>query len=101
MINIFMGSGIDCFREMRLAQNWARDAGFMFACMSGLPTHRFQRPKQINQVRAKWCLLSNQTPYIGTCGMRDSREKELGMRDQDPPSRPCLRNLVLARCTSP
>ena len=25
------------------------------------------------------------------CGMRDSRKKGPGMRDQDPPSRPCLR----------
>ena len=24
-------------REARLAKNWARDAGFMFACLSGMP----------------------------------------------------------------
>ena len=35
------------------------------------------------------------------CGMRDSHEKGWGMRSQDPLSRPCLSNLVLARCTSP
>ena len=32
-------------REAGLAKNWARDAGFMFACLSGMPytvtTHRF------------------------------------------------------------
>ena len=32
-------------REAGLVQNWARDAGFMFACLSGMPetvtTHRF------------------------------------------------------------
>ena len=32
-------------REPGLAKNWARDAGFMFACLSGMPetvtTHRF------------------------------------------------------------
>ena len=32
-------------QEARLAKNWARDAGFMFACLSGMPetvtTHRF------------------------------------------------------------
>ena len=32
-------------QESRLAKNWARDAGFMFACLSGMPetvtTHRF------------------------------------------------------------
>ena len=32
-------------RETGLAKNWARDAGFMFACLSGMPetvtTHRF------------------------------------------------------------
>ena len=32
-------------REAGLAKNWARDAGFIFACLSGLPltvtTHRF------------------------------------------------------------
>ena len=54
-------------REARLAKNWVRDAGFMFACLSGMAkivaTHRFSRPKRINQASAKWCLLSNQTPY--------------------------------------
>ena len=32
-------------REAGLAKNWVRDAGFMFACLSGMPetvtTHRF------------------------------------------------------------
>ena len=32
-------------REAGLAKNWARDAGFIFACLSGMPetvtTHRF------------------------------------------------------------
>ena len=32
-------------REAELAKNWARDAGFMFACLSGMPetvtTHLF------------------------------------------------------------
>ena len=28
------------------------------------------------------------------CGMRDSREKGAGMRDQDPPSRPCMDGLL-------
>ena len=32
-------------REAGLAKNWARDAGFMFVCLSGMPgtvtTHRF------------------------------------------------------------
>ena len=32
-------------REAELAKNWARDAGFMFVCLSGMPeivtTHRF------------------------------------------------------------
>ena len=40
-------------RESGLAKNWARDAGFMFVCLSGMPetvtTNRFQRSKRINQ----------------------------------------------------
>ena len=51
-------------REARLIKKCAQDAGF---CQSGMPetvtTHWFLRSKQINQASAKWCLLSNQTPY--------------------------------------
>ena len=54
-------------REAGLTKNWARGAGFLFACLSGMletvTIHRFLRPKQINQATANWCLLSNQTPH--------------------------------------
>ena len=37
-------------QEAGLTKNWARDAGFMFACLSGMPeiitTQQFLRPKQ-------------------------------------------------------
>ena len=54
-------------REARLAQNWAWDAGFMFACSVGNAGNHHDPPvlaaKVNNQASAKWCLLSNQTPY--------------------------------------
>ena len=67
-ISILTGSGIWLFpREAGLTKNWGWDAGFMFACLLGMsetvPSNRFWWPKRINQVSAKWCLLSNQTPY--------------------------------------
>ena len=51
--------------EAGLTQNWARDAGFMFACLSGMLENRHDSSvlaaMKINQASAKWCLFSNQT----------------------------------------
>ena len=47
-------------REAGLGQNCARVQDL---CLRVCRECRFQRPKQINQASAKWCLLSNQTPY--------------------------------------
>ena len=44
-IKALTGSGMTVPREAGLAKNWARDTGFMFACLSGMPetvtSHRF------------------------------------------------------------
>ena len=46
-------------REGGLAKNWERDAGFRFACRSGIPetvtANLFKRPRQINHASAQWC----------------------------------------------
>ena len=50
-------------REAALAQKMGTGCG-IYVCVSvGNAGNRHERPKQINQASAKWCLLSNQTPY--------------------------------------
>ena len=96
--------------EAGLAKNWARDARFMFACLSGMPetfknTRKFKISIERINLHLKFISFCRKLDFLmyfsekkksgiretdekrGGCGILAKKGRECGIRT--PPSRPC------------